>query len=283
LSPEIIASALILLSALLHAGVNTLIKVSDDGLLLRGCMNGLALLVAAPFLLVVAPPAPELWPVLGASVMVHALYPFFLVWAYRSGDLSAVYPIVRGTVPLLVAAFAWLAIGQQPTVVGFGGIVLVSLAVASFALVSRGAGVTHGKAIALALATGLIVAAYTVIDAAGLRLAATPFQYIVWLFMLDGAVVALLVACARRHAVMPFLRANGKAALTAGALGILSYALALFALALGPVAEIAALRETSIVFAAILGAWLLKEPLGRMRLTAALVAFAGIVLMHLGR
>ena len=283
LSPEITASALILLSALLHAAVNTLIKVSDDGLLLRGCMNGLALLVALPFLPAVGLPPPELWPILGASILVHALYPFFLVWAYRSGDLNAVFPVVRGVVPLLVAGFAWLAIGEQPTAMGFGGIVLVCLAVASFALVAPGAGATHGKAIALAMATGLIVAAYTVIDAAGLRLAATPLQYIAWLFVLDGALVAVLVAFVRRKTVVPFLRANGKSAALAGVLGILSYGLALFALALGPVAEIAALRETSIVFAALLGAYFLREPLGRTRMAAALVAFAGIGLMHLGR
>src|SRR5688572_6865869 len=117
-SAEVIASALILLSAALHAVVNTLVKVSGDGLILRGCMNAIACMIAIPFLFAVPAPGPDLWPLLLASVLVHGLYPFFLVWAYRSGDLSAVFPIMRGSVPLFAALLAWLALGQQPGIVG---------------------------------------------------------------------------------------------------------------------------------------------------------------------
>jgi drug/metabolite transporter (DMT)-like permease len=105
----------------------------------------------------------------------------------------------------------------------------------------------------------------------------------VWLFVLDGAFVALLLLMTRRGAVAPFIAANWKAALAAGVLGTLSYGLALFALSLGPVAEIAALRETSIFFAALIGAFVLKEPLGRLRIAASVVTVIGIIVMHAGR
>ena len=280
----LLAPALILLSALLHAAVNTLIKVSGDGLITRGCMNAIACLIAAPLLLVVPLPDPELWLLLAVSVLVHALYPFFLIEAYRNGDLSTAFPLARGSVPLLVALFAALILEQHPGTASLAGIVLVSAAVASFAF-SRGARsrAAHGRGVVYALLTGLIVAGYTVIDVIGLRAAPSAFAYIVWLFVLDGAFVTLLVLIARRGAVLPFLTCNWRNALVAGALGTLSYGLALFAFSLGAVAEIAALRETSILFAALIGALILKEPFGRARAVAAVIAVTGIFIMHAGR
>lgn len=280
----LLAAALILLSALVHAAVNTLIKVSGDGLITRGCMNAVACVIAAPLLLVVPLPGAELWLLLAVSMLVHALYPFFLIEAYRSGDLSTSFPLIRGSVPLLVAVFAWAALGQSPGVAGLAGILLVSAAVASFSF-SRGSRspAAHRRGVVFAFLTGLVVAAYTVIDAIGLRAAPTALAYIVWLFVLDGAFVALLVLMTRRGAVGPFIAANWKAALAAGVLGTLSYGLALFALSLGPVAEIAALRETSILFAALIGAFVLKEPLGRLRIIASVVTVIGIIVMHAGR
>jgi drug/metabolite transporter (DMT)-like permease len=282
-SIQISATALILLSALLHAAVNTLIKVSDDGLMTRGCMNAVACIAAVPFLCVVPFPDGNLWLLLAVSVLIHGLYPFFLVEAYRAGDLSATFPLARGSAPLFVVLFAVCFLGQTPGPVSLAGIVLVSLAVASLAF-DRSPKTAKNRmgGIAAALITGLIVAAYTAVDAVGLHLASTPFTYIVWLFVLDGAFVALAVALARRRAVPPFIARNWKAALIAGILGVLTYGLALLALSLGPVAQIAALRETSIFFAALIGTLVLGEPFGAKRIVAATLAVAGIVLMHLG-
>lgn len=285
LSPvSLLAPALILLSALLHACVNTLIKVSGDGLITRGCMNAIACLIAAPLLFFVPLPSPELWLLLAVSMLVHALYPFFLIEAYRNGDLSTAFPLARGSVPLLVALFAAVALEQRPGTASLTGIVLVSAAVASFAF-SRGlrSRTAHGRGVAFALLTGLIVAGYTVIDVIGLRAAPTTFAYIVWLFVLDGAFVTLLVLIARRGAVMPFISSQWRTMLVAGALGTLSYGLALFAFSLGAVAEIAALRETSILFAALIGTLILKEPFGRARTVAAIIAVIGIIVMQAGR
>ena len=281
---QLLATALILTSALLHAVVNTLIKISGDGLITRGGMNAVACIAAAPFLFAVPLPDPVLWRLLVVSVLIHALYPFFLVQAYRTGDLSSVFPLARGSAPLLVALFTVIALEQRPSAVSMMGIALVSLSVASFAF-ARGLipSKTHTRNMALVFTTGLIIAVYTVVDAAGLRLAPTLFVYIVWLFVLDGAFVSLLVVLARRRAVPLFIAGHWKATLAAGILGVLTYGLALLALAMGPVAEIAALREMSIVFAALIGTYVLGEPFGRKRMTAALAAASGIVLMYLGR
>lgn len=281
---QFLAMALILLSALLHAVVNTLVKVSGDGLITRGCMNAVACILALPLLFVVPLPDTGLWPLLAISVLVHALYPFFLVEAYRSGDLSTAFPLIRGSVPLLAGLIAAVTLGQYPGPTTLAGILLVSAAVASFALPKNSQSVpARWRGTAFALLTGMIIAAYTVIDAVGLRAAPTAFAYIVWLFVLDGAFVALLVLIARRGAVAPFIARNWKVSLAAGVLGTLTYGLALFAFSLGPVAEIAALRETSILFAALIGTLILQEPFGRARIVAAVVTVAGIIIMHSGR
>jgi drug/metabolite transporter (DMT)-like permease len=212
------------------------------------------------------------------------LYPFFLIEAYRYGDLSTSFPLIRGSVPLLVTAFAAIALGQLPGTVTLVGIALVSAAVASFAW-SRGSRShkAHGRGIAFALLTGLVSAAYTVIDAIGLRVAPTALVYIVWLFVLDGICVALLVIIARRGAVITFIALHWKISMVAGVLGTLTYGLALLAFSLGPMAEISALRETSILFAALIGALILKEPFGKGRAVAALVAVTGIVIIYADR
>jgi drug/metabolite transporter (DMT)-like permease len=276
-----LATALILLSALLHAIVNTLVKISGDGLITRGCMNAIACLITMPLLLLVPLPDASLWPLLLVSVLIHALYPFFLVESYRHGDLNKVFPLIRGSVPLLTAAIALVSIGQYPGPVGIVGIVLISVAVTSFAWSAnvRPAG-SSWRGTAFALLTGIIIAAYTVVDAIGLRAAPNALAYIVWLFVLDGAFVAIIVALARGRAIVSFIHDSWKITLLAGALGVLTYGLALFAFSLGPVAEIAALRETSIFFAALIGARFLREPFGQIRIVSALIAIAGILILH---
>jgi drug/metabolite transporter (DMT)-like permease len=280
----LLATALILLSALLHAIVNTLVKVSGDGLITRGCMNAIACLITMPLLLVVPLPDASLWPLLLVSVLIHALYPFFLVESYRHGDLSKIFPLVRGSVPLLAAVIAAITLGQYPGPLGTAGIVLVSLAVVSFAWSADFRFIrSHWRGTAFALLTGMIIAAYTVVDAVGRRAPPTALAYIVWLFVLDGVFVAMIVGFARGRAIVPFIRKNWKITLVAGVLGVLTYGLALFAFSLGPVAEIAALRETSIFFAALIGAHILHEPFGKTRIISALIAVAGILILHLGR
>ena len=279
-----LATVLILISAALHAVVNALVKSSDDGLLTRGCMNATALVVAAPFTLFVPLPAAELWKLLFIATLVHGLYPFFLVGAYRYGDLSAVFPLARGFAPLGVLGLSWVFVGEPMTPIKILYIVAIAAAVASFAF-ERGAlrSSAGRRGVALAVVTGLIIAVYTVIDGIGLRMAQTKMTYIVWLFVLDGAFVSACVLAVRRRLVLPFLERNWRSALLGGLLGVLTYGLALFALGLGAIAEIAALRETSIMFATLIGALFLGEAFGRRRMVAALLVASGVIGLQLAR
>jgi drug/metabolite transporter (DMT)-like permease len=283
-SPDTTATLLILFSALLHAVVNAIVKSSDDGLLTRGCMNAMALAVAAPFVFLVSWPSPELWGILVLAMLIHGLYPFFLVGAYRDSDLSAVFPVARGTAPLGVAVLAVAIVGEAMSWAKFACIGLISVGVASFAF-ERGVLSTSSqrRGMALAVMTGIIIAVYTIIDGIGLRVAESKMTYIVWLFVLDGAFVSASVALVRNDNLVPFLRRNWKSALLGGVLGVITYGLALFALGLGVVAEIAALRETSIVFAALIGALLLKEAFGPRRMFAAVLVAVGVIALQLTR
>lgn len=281
MSPEILATALILVSALLHAGANTLIKTSADALATRGSMNAMACALALPFVPLVPLPGAAAWGLLAASVAVHAVYPFVLVAAYRHADLNLAFPLARGAAPLAVAAIAYVVLDTAPGALALCGVVLLCAAIASLALSAGGARAPR-RSVGYALATAVIVAVYTVIDAAGLKHAPSPWSYIVWLFVLDGATVALLVYLVRGRTWTAFLALHWRPTLAAALLGVLTYGLALVALWLGPVAEIAALRETSILFAALIGAWVLREPLGARRAAASFAAVLAIVLMRAG-
>lgn len=279
-----LATILILISALLHAVVNAIVKTSDDGLLTRGCMNATALAAAIPLTVVVPVPSPDLWKLLVAATLIHGLYPFFLVGAYRFGDLSAMLPLARGTAPLGVAALLGAFAGEIPGNAQLTGVGLISFGIAMLAF-ERGALATASvrRGVALAVATGFIIACYTVIDGIGLRMAGTPMTYIVWLFVLDGLFVSSLVAWLRRDSLRPFLQRNWKPSLIGGGLGVATYGLALYALSLGAIVEIAALRETSVIFAAVIGTLVLGEPFGRRRVLAATVVAAGVILMQVIR
>lgn len=278
MAPEALATVLILASAMLHAIVNALVKISDDGLLTRGCMNAVAFCIALPFIAVVPPPDASLWTILIAAMLVHGLYPFFLAGAYRHSDLSVAFPVARGITPLGVALLAWLVLDSTLSSGKLLGICLLSAGIAAFALDRiRISNPAHRKGFALAVCTGGIIAVYTLLDGIGLKTAKDPNTYIVWLFVLDGLFVSSLVTLARRDTVLLFLRKNWRKGLLGGVLGVLTYGMALYALSLGSLVEIAALRETSVVFAALIGVFLLKERFGMLRVFATALVMVAII------
>ncbi len=283
MSINALATLLILLSAVLHAAVNALVKTSDDGLLTRGCMNAMAFIVSLPFLAFVPSPPPEVWFILIASMLVHGLYPFFLVGAYRAGDLSAMLPLARGISPLGVAVLALIFAGEKLGVMQLASIGVICIGVAMLAF-ERNLPMTPRarRGVLFAVATGLIIACYTVLDGIGVR-KTMPITYIVWLFMLDGLFVSSMVGWLRRDKVRGFLQRRWKSSLWGGVLGISSYGLALYALSMSAMAAIAALRETSVIFAAAIGALVLGEPFGRRRILAAAVVAAGVIALQFAR
>jgi len=283
MSVNALATVLILLSAVLHAAVNALVKTSDDGLLTRGCMNAMAFVVSLPFLAFVPAPSTEVWFILIASMLIHGLYPFFLVGAYRAGDLSAMLPLARGISPLGVAVLALIFAGEKLGVMQLISIGIISIGVAMLAFERKSPAVRGARrGVVFAVATGLIIACYTALDGIGLR-KTMPMTYIAWLFMLDGLFVSSMVGWLRRDKVGSFLKRQWKSSLWGGVLGISSYGLALYALSMSAMAAIAALRETSVIFAAAIGALVLGEPFGRRRILAAAVVAAGVISLQFAR
>jgi drug/metabolite transporter (DMT)-like permease len=284
MSTELVATLLVLVAALLHAITNALIKVSGDPLLTRGVMSAMAAAAMLPLLPLVSPPAREAWPILLASVPVHTAYSFLIAAAYRRGDLGAVFPISRGLSPLGVVLLAFAFGVGRPDLSQLAGVVVISLGIllitAPFG--ERGARPAT-SAVAYALGAGAVVALYTYLDAIGLRAAGTIAGYIVWLILLDGSVTSASIALVRGRTVRDFLTSHWRASLLAAALGLVNFALAMVALGLGSIVEIAALRETSIVFAAFLGSHLLREGFARRRVLAAACVFAGIAWLQLFR
>jgi drug/metabolite transporter (DMT)-like permease len=267
-------------AALAHATWNAMIKSSRDVLLDLTLVTFLAGVAALPLLFVAAPPSPAAWPYIGASVAIHIGYYTALVGAYRAGDLSHGYPIMRGVAPLIVSvcALAWLGEAPQPAV--WVGVVLICAGVVSLGLVGfhwRESRLSTGWA----LANAVIIASYTLVDAAGVRASGSPLGYVAWMFVLDALPFPFLVLCIKRKELISYARRFWLRGLTGGVLSSLSYGVVLWAMTRAPVAAVAALRETSVVFAALIGAWLLKEGrIGRRVLGAATVA-AGVVALKL--
>ena len=265
-------------AALLHAAWNAILKSGADPLLDTAlvALSGSALCV--PLLLIVAPPASASWPYMAISVSIHIGYYATLAAAYRAGDLSHGYPIMRGTAPLLVAVGTIGMFGEALPGTAWAGVLLICAGVLSLGMIGGGA---TRKATAFALVNALIIAVYTVSDATGARVSGGVERYVVWVFFLMGLPFGLMVIALRRgefvrHAARFWWRGLGGATLSG-----LAYAIVLWAMTRAPVAVVAALRETSVVFAALIGAWLLKEGHIARRVASALVVVAGVVALKL--
>jgi drug/metabolite transporter (DMT)-like permease len=268
-------------AALLHASWNALIKSGRDVALdtalvaLSGCVVGAPLLALAPM------PAPAAWPWLAASTAIHVAYFTTLAAAYRAGDLSHAYPIMRGTAPLFVALGTLAAGGDALPASGWLGVVLICAGVMSRARLkgASGAGVSR-RATAWAIANAAIIACYTLVDGRGVRLAGDALGYIAWIFCFMGLPYGLIVLARRRGALLQHARDHWRRGAAGAAMSGVSYGIAVWAMSRAPVPAVAALRETSVVFAALIGAWLLKEGRLRPRLGGALVVLAGVVALR---
>jgi drug/metabolite transporter (DMT)-like permease len=273
---------LVLAAAVMHAGWNALIKKGEDRLLTLAFVIGggaAAAFLALPF---VTPPAPESWVYLGLSMVTHVGYFFFLLQAYRVGDLSHVYPIARGAAPLMVAAGAAVFAGETLGPLAVVGLVLASAAIASLAFERGDVIADHDvRPVLYALATGGFIAAYTVIDGLGVRASGNAIGYILWLFFLDGMPMVGYALWVRRGAVLPYFRTYWRQGLGGSVLATLAYGVVIWALGEGAMAAVSALRETSVVFAAVIGSVMLGEPFGRPRVIAAALVAAGIATLHL--
>ena len=271
----------VLFAAACHAGWNALIKVGLDPLsttTLISLGSGLVALLFVPFTGV---PAAAAWPWLIASVVVHLFYFGGLIEAYRSGDLGQVYPIARGSAPLMTATVTTLFVGERMSLVGWAGI--VALVAGVFLLSARGGrdlAKIDKRAVGFALFTAVTICAYSVVDGVGGRLAGDPNAYSLWLFA-GIAVVMLPYALWRdgRAVIVPMQR-HWRRGLAGGGLQLLSYGIAIWAMTVAPIAIVATLRETSVLFGAVIAVVVLKEPLRAVRIAAALLIVCGLVLIR---
>jgi phosphonate utilization associated putative membrane protein len=273
-----LVTALVLGAALLHASWNAIIKSGRDVMFDTALVAAGAAVLSLPLIALVPVPARASWPYLAASVAIHVGYFATLVRAYRIGDLGHAYPLMRGTAPLLVALLGMLLLDERPGATMWLGIVLISAGILSIGLLQQGR--AHRDATRWALVNAAIIASYTLVDGAGARLSATPAGYGAWMFWLQGLPFVALVIALRGHAALDYARRNWRRGLGGGLCVISSYGIVLWAMTQAPVAAVAALRETSVIFAALLGSLFLKERFGRQRLIGACAVALGVIALR---
>ncbi len=277
---EPFVAAIVLLSAMMHAGWNALVKRGADGLVVQASVVAGGALLALPLLAAVPPPPPALWGYLIASAFIHGLYFWILAAAYRFGDLSLVYPIARGSGPLLVAALSAGFLGELLDGREIAGLVLICSGLFALALSGRRGG--GMRAVLYATAVAVTIAGFTLCDGIGVRRGATPFTYIVWLIVVQSGPI-LAIAWWRRGSAFPRLAAREwRAGLAGGALVALSYGIAMWAFAKAELALVMALRETAVIFGALIGIVLFRESFGVWRILASVLVAAGAVVINLG-
>ncbi|OJA73051.1 multidrug DMT transporter permease [Burkholderia ubonensis] len=272
--------ALVLCSSLLHAVWNAFLHVSEDRLAQLGTMSlpYLAFGIAGAWLL----PAPEraAWPYVASSAALEVAYCFTLARAYRSGEFGQIYPIARGLSPLLVSVLAFAALHERPTPFGFAGIVLVSFGIMSLAL-RRGFRFS-GESVPYALLTGVFIAAYSICDGIGARVAGSALGYVAWVYLL-WSVPQILLVCAVRGGPRGVFGSRDavRQGVVAGTISLVAYGIVVLAYRHLPVATVSALRETSSIFAVAIGWFAMRERPGAHRLVACALVVAGAALIRL--
>lgn len=285
MTDPLLAVVLGLFSAVTLAAANVSVKMGTDILVGRAILSGSSALLVLPAIFIVPLPDAATWAALAATLPAHYFYQMCLVRAMSRGDLSLVFPVMRGAAPLLTAFSALIFLSEELSALAWFGLVAATVAVVSFALPPKGVQLRdHPDKVALAwaLATALGVSLYNVADARGVRIAPDPFTFIVWLFLLDPIGVVTTTLIVRRKALAEALTTRWRFGVAAGALSVLSFGSALYAFSLAETAKVSALRETSVVFAAAMGSLFLGESFGRRRILAAMVLAAGLLMMQFG-
>ncbi|MFI8996102.1 EamA family transporter [Streptomyces sp. NPDC053542] len=279
MTPLVVAA--VLAAAITHAAWNAIAHGIKDQLLAftlvgsGGTVCGAVLAALAPL------PAAGAWPLLIASALLHVVYQALLMRSFRLGDFGQMYPIARGTAPLVVTVLAAVFVNELPDAWALTGVALASAGLLGVALWGiRGSGTRpHWPAIIAAVATGLAIASYTTVDGVGVRASGTPLGYIGWLMLLEGLAIPVYALATRRRALFAELRPFAVRGLLGGVLSVFAYGLVLWAQTRAPLAPIAALRESSIIVGAAIGAVFLKERFGAPRIAAAGLMVVGIGLM----
>ena len=268
-------------AAVMHAGWNAIVKVGLDrfsSILLMSMVQGAMALCLLPFF---AAPLAAAWPWVAASALLHIGYKLFLIRAYEHGDLSQVYPLARGTAPLIVALVGAIWLGESMTAGKTAAVAAIALGVI---VMSRSGGSLDRlprKALLYALGTACFTASYTLVDGVGARIAETASGYVLWMFAGDALGMTGFALVTRGPGALGRLLPAWRSGIAAGGLSLGSYWIAIWAFTLAPLALVAALRETSVLFAMLIGVFLLGERAGAWRWVSAGLILSGVALMRL--
>jgi drug/metabolite transporter (DMT)-like permease len=274
--------AAVLFAAACHAGWNATIKRTLDPLVTTVLISVGAAVVSLAALPFVGMPARPSWIWILASMLVHLVYFGSLIESYRTGDMGQVYPIARGSAPLMTALLSPLVVGEDVGLLAFSGIALLAAGVVLLSLRGgRDLAKLDRRAVGFALLTAVTICAYSLVDGTGARLAGDPNAYSVALFIGIGPVMVAYALVRGGRAVIPAMAGSWKTGLGGGALQLGSYGIAIWAMTLAPIAIVAALRETSVLFGALIAVMFLKEPLRASRVAAALMIVFGLILIRL--
>ncbi|CCD85091.1 GRP family sugar transporter [Bradyrhizobium sp. ORS 285] len=272
-----IATILMLLAGLLHATWHAIVKTGSSVSILAG-MGLVSSVLTLPFLFFVPAPSPSTWPILLASLVLHAGYKISLATAYRSAEFGRAYPIARGTVPLFATLLAYLGLQQWPHAGQLTGIAVIVVGILGLAR-DRVHGAIDRRAFAAAILAAAMVAAYSVIDAAGTRQPEGWASFTAWVIVLDSLVFFIVATLQRGPGIMSDIRESLVAVLIAGLLGLTSFAVFLWALSRNPIANVVAFRECSVLFATLIGVLVLKERATPQRLGCAALIAVGLVIV----
>jgi drug/metabolite transporter (DMT)-like permease len=270
----------VLFGALLHATWNAIVKAGTDKSLDAALVSAGGAVAALPFLPLLPLPLSAAWPFIGASAILQFVYFQLVAAAYRAGDIGLVYPIMRGVAPMLIVASSGYILGETLSGVALIGVMTICAGILTLAFEAR-----HGsrRAMLLALANAFVIASYTYVDGIGARQSGNPISYTLWMALLPP-VLLFSWAVSRRgvRAVARHVRVNWWRGLIGGGGSIASYGIALWAMTKAPVAMVAALRESSILFALVISVLVLKERASPWRYVAGGLIAAGVLVLRLG-
>jgi drug/metabolite transporter (DMT)-like permease len=274
--------AAVLFAAACHAGWNAAVKKGLDPLATTVLISAGAMAVALPFVSVLGLPAPASWPWVAASVVIHLFYFAGLIESYRSGDMGQVYPLARGSAPLLTAFGGTFLLAEPLRPQAWAGILLLAAGVLLLSL-RGGGGLARldRRAVGFALFTAVTICAYSLVDGVGARLAGSAHAYSIALFVGIGPVMLLYGVARGGSACLSTLPRHWATGIAGGALQTASYAIAIWAMTVAPIAMVAALRETSVLFGALIAVVVLHEPMRAARILAAAAIVIGLVLIRL--
>jgi drug/metabolite transporter (DMT)-like permease len=271
--------AVVMSAALLHASWNAIVKSAPDKLLTTLMVTAVAAALSAAFIPFLTQPRTSSFPYAVASAFFQITYYLLLARTYQVADMSETYPLMRGAAPLIVAIVSALWLDDVLSLAAWAGVTIICLGIF---IITLGSSRGDRKGIRLALLSALVIAGYTLIDGRGVRKSGAPAAYTLWVFLLTGVPLTCWALTARRSTYGPYLLRHWRVGIAGGIGTTVSYGLALWAMTVAPIAVVAALRETSILFATLIAGFVLRERMGTTRVISACIIAAGAVVLRLG-